>query len=642
MKPHSLTTKLGHPFGVLIVCLALILSIVPIAQAKADEPFDRWQRHIRPANSAPVIEGVTDVVEVIMSEDSSPLPFNLELSATDADGDPLTWFISTPPAYGAARISGNENKAVLAYKSFGDYAGQDSFSVTVADKQGHTDSVAVNISIQPVADAPNSQDGVVSIAENTTANFTAADFPFTDPDEGDSLQSIQITAEPAAGTLYLDANANDLPDENEPIVRDQIIPISQLATLKFAPALDDYGAPYATITFLVNDGALAADYESLLNINVTHTNLAPVNTMPGDQTVDPDTDLTGLIFTIADVDDSGANNFGISLTALHGTLTLPTLDGLLGSGNGTSVLEYNGTLANLNAALNGVTYRGLPGYVGPDTILLSSRDQDADNPLTITNGVIVMVASQNHAPVIDGDSTVTVVMSEDSAPTPFALTLSASDADADTLTWSLASSPANGQAVVRGTGLSQIIDYRAYGDYAGADSFVVKVQDGWGGVDTVTVNVSIEPVADAPQSADARVSTPVNTAVNLGAAFPYDDVDGDALHAVRFTALPANGTLYLDRNASGTVDDGEAVAADQSVLAAELPFLTFKPAPDESGTDYALIFFLVNDGLLDADYESQLIVDVVAERSPSPVDQKLPPQSQPAAEASQRALPPTD
>lgn len=642
MKAHSSASKSGHAFGVLIVCLALILSIVPVAQAKADEPVDRLQRRIRPTNSAPIIGGGADVVEVIMSEDSSPLPFNLELSATDVDGDPLTWFISTLPGHGAARVSGNGNKATLAYKSFGDYAGQDSFGVTVADKLGNSDSVVVNISVLPVADAPNSQDVDVTIAENTTANFTAANFPFTDPDEGDSLQSIQITAEPAAGALYLDANANMLPDENERVVRDQLIPIGQLNTLKFAPALDGYGAPYATFAFLVNDGELAADYESLFIINVTHTNLAPVNTVPGDQTVNPDTDLTGLIFTIADADDSGAENFGLTLTALHGTLTLPTLDGLNGSGNATSVLEYAGTLASLNAALNGVTYRGLPGYVGPDTILLSSHDQDAANPLTTTSGVIVMVTPQNHAPVIDGDPTITVVMSEDDDPTPFALTLSASDADADTLTWSLAASPVNGQAMVRGTGNSQSIAYRAYGDYAGTDSFVVRVQDDWGGAAEVTVNVIIEPVADAPQSADARVSTPANTAVNLGTAFPYGDADGDALYAVRITALPANGTLYLDRNTNGTVDDGEALVANQSILAADLPFLTFKPAPDESGTDYATILFLVNDGLLDADYESQLIIDVVAVSNLVPSQEDNLPKAKPVVNLDTPTLPVID
>ena len=49
-----------------------------------------------------------------------------------------------------------------------------------------------------------------------------------------------------------------------------------------------------------------------------------------------------------------------------------------------------------------------------------------------------------------------------------------------------------------GTGNSKAIGYTSNPNYNGSDSFVVQVSDGKGGTDTVTVNVTIEAVNDAP------------------------------------------------------------------------------------------------------------------------------------------------
>ena len=44
----------------------------------------------------------------------------------------------------------------------------------------------------------------------------------------------------------------------------------------------------------------------------------------------------------------------------------------------------------------------------------------------------------------------------------------------------------------------QVIGYTPTANYNGSDSFVVQVSDGNGGTDTITVNVTIEAVNDAP------------------------------------------------------------------------------------------------------------------------------------------------
>ncbi|MFA0401586.1 cadherin-like domain-containing protein, partial [Vibrio splendidus] len=90
-----------------------------------------------------------------------------------------------------------------------------------------------------------------------------------------------------------------------------------------------------------------------------------------------------------------------------------------------------------------------------------------------------------------GDS-VAVTTDED---TPVSGSLSASDGDNDSLSFSKGSDPSNGSVTVDENGNWT---YTPNEDYNGSDSFTVIVSDGQGGTDTLTVNVGVNPVNDAP------------------------------------------------------------------------------------------------------------------------------------------------
>ncbi len=97
----------------------------------------------------------------------------------------------------------------------------------------------------------------------------------------------------------------------------------------------------------------------------------------------------------------------------------------------------------------------------------------------------------NVPPVITEGSIVSVAMSQNSSPTPFALTLHATDANFDPLTWSILTPASNGVAGIgAGTG---VVSYAPTPCYNGADSFVVQVSDGNGGTDSIIVSVTIQP-----------------------------------------------------------------------------------------------------------------------------------------------------
>ena len=64
-----------------------------------------------------------------------------------------------------------------------------------------TETATAAITISPTNDAPTSTDSTITVSEDGTHGFTAADFNFRDVD-GDAFHSVTITQLPTAGTLY--------------------------------------------------------------------------------------------------------------------------------------------------------------------------------------------------------------------------------------------------------------------------------------------------------------------------------------------------------------------------------------------------------------------------------------------------------
>lgn len=121
--------------------------------------------------------------------------------------------------------------------------------------------------------------------------------------------------------------------------------------------------------------------------------------------------------------------------------------------------------------------------------------QVSDGSLTDSQSVAATVTNVNNSPVITEGSTTNVNMSENSSPTPFNLTLHATDVDGgDTITWSISTVALHGTATASGIGASKPIVYIPDLNYYGSDSFVVQVTDGFGGIDNITVNVTITSV----------------------------------------------------------------------------------------------------------------------------------------------------
>jgi Leucine-rich repeat (LRR) protein/ABC-type glycerol-3-phosphate transport system substrate-binding protein len=134
-------------------------------------------------------------------------------------------------------------------------------------------------------------------------------------------------------------------------------------------------------------------------------------------------------------------------------------------------------------------------------------------------------------PLITEGASTSVTMSQNDPSHPFHLTLHATDADGDTLTWSISAPATHGTASAGGVGASKNISYTPNTNYFGPDAFVVQVADSQGGQDTITVHVTISGavvLAVLPAAPTANVGQAFNLTVQVQAG--AQQVDGAAAY----------------------------------------------------------------------------------------------------------------
>jgi len=167
----------------------------------------------------------------------------------------------------------------------------------------------------------------------------------------------------------------------------------------------------------------------------------------------------------------------------------------------------------------------------------------------------VSTSTTNSAPVA---SNAAVTTNED---TDYSGTFSASDANDDTLTYSVLASPSNGTATVTDSS-SGTYTYSPTANYNGSDSFTFTASDGTL-LDTATVSITVNAVDDLP-FVDGHIlprNYPEDFGVDTVAYLPdvFTDIDGELTFSYSFT--------------------------DTSVLAADVSsgFLVLSSLPDANG-----------------------------------------------------------
>ena len=207
-----------------------------------------------------------------------------------------------------------------------------------------------------------------------------------------------------------------------------------------------------------------------------------------------------------------------------------------GTGGTTTCLVFG---FNANTMSDGVVARVSFGIVATTlapSAAIGFSNMSATDPggqgisITGTGNQITIQQAVNNAPTADDNA---VATPED---TPLPVTLTGSDPDGDPLTFTVTSSPSNGNL----SGTAPNLTYSPASNFHGGDSLTFQANDGKGGVDSGTVSITVTPVNDPPVAQDQNVTTSEDTARAI--TLVATDADGDPLTFTVATG-PSNGSL---------------------------------------------------------------------------------------------------
>ncbi len=298
---------------------------------------------------------------------------------------------------------------------------------------------------------------------------------------------------------------------------------------------------------LLNDG-----YEILASASFSVTGAAMVNTAPTvlDRSVEVNEDGTASI-TLTGSDEEGDT---LSFTVLS--------------------QPKNGTLSGTAPSLS---YSPNANYSGSDSFSYKANDGVADsNTATVTitvNGINDNPEAANQDVEVNEDGTASI-------------TLTGSDEEEDTLSFTVLSQPKNGTL----SGTAPTLSYSPNANYSGNDSFSYKANDGSADSNAATVTITVNGINDKPEVANQSVDVDEDGSVSI--TLSGSDEEGDTLS---FTVLsqPKNGTL------SGTA-----------------PSLSYSPNANYSGSDS--FTFKANDGKADSN-TATVTINVIKKEADEPV-----------------------
>jgi hypothetical protein len=339
----------------------------------------------------------------------------------------------------------------VTYTPNPDYNGPDTVTYQICDTTPVPlcDSATIAITVDPINDPPIANSDVVATPEDTPVviDVVAND---TDVDGNLDPTTVTIISGPGNGTATVD-------------------PVTGEITYTPGP---NYSGP-DSFTYQVCD----TDGECSVTVAAVSTTVVEIDDPPvaDDDAATTDEDTPVTVDVVANDSDVDGNLDPTSVTILAG--------------------PSNGT-ATVDPVSGEVTYLPDPDYNGPDTITYQICDT-SPTPLCDTATITLTVNPIDDPPVANPDSATTP---ED---TPVVIDVTANDSDVDgnldPTTVTIISGPGNGTATV--DPVTGEITYTPGPNYSGPDSLTYQVCDTTSPTplcDTGTVNISVDPVNDAP------------------------------------------------------------------------------------------------------------------------------------------------
>lgn len=482
-------------------------------------------------------------------------------SGSDPEGDALSFAIADAPANGQARVEGGQ----IVYTPDADFNGTDSFSYTASDGVLQSAPAPVEITIDPVNDAPVAPDarfetdedvalsgalaardvdgdalahaaasapasGTLDLAPDGVFTYTpAADF--TGTDRFDYIVTDGQGGR-ATGTVRIDVTSeNDAPvADPKQVNTDEDVPVSvmptgsdvdgdpltfEIAQAPLSGTVQEVGGAFVytpgadfdgtdSFTYTATDGDLVSE-EAVVTISVAPVNDAPV---AGDDGAEVDED--GAVAIPVLDNDTDVDGDALSVAAVGAPA------------NGTAQVAGDGT----------ITYTPEPDFNGTDSFTYTVSDGRGG---TDSAAVTVTVAPVNDAPVADAKQAATP---EDAA---VSVMPTGSDVDGDALDFERAGAPAFGTVRENDDGT---FTYTPDENFNGTDSFTYVASDGALSSPEAVVTIDVAPVNDAPVLSGAFLEAEAGAEATGGLAVADPDTGDSA--AFEIVADPADGTASVD------------------------------------------------------------------------------------------------
>ncbi|MBO0698761.1 MAG: cadherin domain-containing protein, partial [Zavarzinella sp.] len=422
-------------------------------------------------------------------------------------------------------------------------------------------TAGTNKAFRGVAMAPVFDAAPVNTVQNQTTNedvpISLAGLGVADPDAGSA--DIQVKFSVPAGLATFDVLTNISGgvtagqvtgnDTNSVTLTAPLAAINATiqstpfgSGIAFLPAANVNGD--VTITMTTSDlghtgfGGPLTDTDPF-TLTVFAVNDAPVNTVPGAQTVNEDTDLVfsaanSNAISVSDV-DAGTAPVQVTLTATHGVLTLGGTTNLTVTGNGSGTVVATGALGDLNAGLTGLKFTPDSNYNGSASLQIVTNDQGntgSGGALSDTDTVAITVNAVNDAPVVNPAS---FIVNQNAANGTVVGTVTASDVEGDSFTFAITGGNTGGAfAIDPNTG--QITVATAAAVIGGPFSLTVTATDNGtpnaSGSATVSVTLNTPPTVSQPIGDRTVFEDAPPIVIDLGPVFA-DAEDPDS--ALTFT-----------------------------------------------------------------------------------------------------------
>ena len=512
-------------------------------------------------------------------EDGGPTAIDVlanDMTAPDT-GETLAIIAVTQGAHGTVAITGGGTG--LSYAPSPDYFGPDTFTYTVDDGNGGSDTASVSVSVTPVNDAPITNDDSFAAAEDggaVTLNVLANDTDI----EGDPL-ILSVVTDPANGVAFVDDGGTPGVPGDDTIV---YLPNSDFSGVDsfVYQVCDPFGAcTSATVTVNVigeNDPPVANDDSPVILEDAGPT---PIDVLAND--VDADGDP--LLITI-----------------------------VVGTSNGIVVVDDNGTPGDPSDDI--VVYTPAADFAGVDSFTYQICDGSGECDTAV---VFVTVASVNDPPTAN-DDTFTVAADSNANSLPVLANDTSAPDMGETLSIVGVTQGANGTVTITGGGSG--LTYTPNPGYVGPDSFTYTVDDGNGANDSAAVSLTVNsPNASPVGNPDFYMVTEDGslTVPGSGVLGNDTDADGNPLSAVLVSG-PANGSFALDPDGSFTwtpppnfdgVDSFTYRASDGAALSGLVTVTLTITAVNDTPTANADVFVIDEDDVA-------IVFDVLANDTPGP------------------------